>query len=177
VSIEQILAAKALGAPVAFENSIGIRFVLIPPGEFMMGSKDPADRVAQLCGQPKMFAGEHPRHKVTLTKAFYMSVHEVTQKHHETITRPKGDKNAWGLYDMHGNLSEWCADAYGPYPNESVSDPKGPTDGTARVVRGGAWHSGPGACRSAFRSGSDGRSYNIGLRVVCSVPTKPNERK
>ena len=98
VSIEQILAAKALGVPVAFENSIGIRFVLIPPGEFMMGSNDPADRVAQLCGQPKMFAGEHPRHKVTLTKAFYMSVHEVTQKHYETITGPKGDKNASRKY-------------------------------------------------------------------------------
>ena len=98
VSIEQILAAKALGAPVAFESSTGIRFVLIPPGEFMMGSKDPADRAAQLCDQPKMFGGEHPRHKVTLTKAFHMSVHEGTQKHYVTITRPKGDKNASRKY-------------------------------------------------------------------------------
>jgi len=95
VSIDQIMAAKALGAPVAFENSIGMRFVLIPAGDFMMGSKIPAEQVARLSSepniQPKRFAGEHPRRKVKLTGAFYMSIHEVTQKQYQAIAAAKDD--------------------------------------------------------------------------------------
>ena len=285
VSARQITAAKALAVPVAFENSVGMKFVLIPPGDFMMGSKDSPAQVAQLCAmpnaQPGWFYCEHPRHKVTLTKAYYMAIHELTQEIHEAPTSPKGGKkggkkkaareypdgfkgdsmpasniswrdidnlcktlskqdsrtyalpteaqweyacragtdtpfsfgatistdqanyhghyvydqgkkgknrdkplpvgslrpNAWGLYDMHGNVSEWCADRYGPYSSDAVSDPTGPTEGTDYVVRGGSWRSYPGACRSAFRSSDNSGSYNIGLRLICAIPTKSKNGK
>ena len=61
--------------------------------------------------------------------------------------------NAWGLYDMHGNVWEWCADWDGEYPSGAVTDPRGPSSGSSRVLRGGCWYGGPGDCRSASRAG------------------------
>ncbi len=79
--------------------------------------------------------------------------------------------NQWGLYDIHGNVWEWCLDWYGTYPG-TVSDPKGVTTGTGRVLRGGGWGYGAWACRVAFRYsiGSDcDFSYYLGFRVA--LPT------
>ena len=61
--------------------------------------------------------------------------------------------NPWGLYDLHGNVAEWCNDLYGEqyYRTSPASDPRGPAEGTRNVLRGGAWNSPADACRSARR--------------------------
>ena len=68
--------------------------------------------------------------------------------------------NAWGLYDMHGNVREWCLDRYQEdLGSSAVTDPKGPNSGSARVVRGGCWYNHARGCRSARRN-SCGPSYD-----------------
>jgi len=283
VSQAQIDEANRLGVPVAFTNGVGIKFVLIPPGKFMMGSRDSEAEVARRCMMPNAQAGwfydEHPRHEVTITSAFYMAVHEVTQAEYKAIPKPKDDNtqskdspdeflgenkpvvyvswqdaeefckalsrkeaesgrvyalpteaqweyacraggttpfsfgetvstdqanydgdytygdgikgenrgrtlrvgslpaNAWGLYDMHGNVSEWCADWYDEYHSLPASDPLGPDKSdppNQRDVRGGSWRSYPGACRSAcrLRGSFNAKSNNVGFRVCCALPAK-----
>ena len=68
-----------------------------------------------------------------------------------TTTVGSYQPNAWGFYDMHGNVWEWCRDWYGTYPTGSVSDPQGPASGSIRVLRGGGWRTPRQDCRSASR--------------------------
>jgi sulfatase modifying factor 1 len=76
--------------------------------------------------------------------------------------------NPWGIFDMHGNLWEWCEDWMGPYPSGDATDPSGPASGAYRVIRGGCWNDAALRCRSAFRNdaGVDGRSDVVGFRIV-----------
>ena len=268
--------AKYLGMPVEMTNSIGVRLVLIPPGEFDMGSTE--TEVAQIREEAQaakmpsehidlLLPAEAPRHRVRITKPFWLARHEVTrgqfrwfveergyrtdaerdgrgglglvngrwrldpemvwnrdlgveqadnhpvanvswndvtafcawlsEKEGEPSCLPTeaqweyacragtatrwypgddqgtllehawfkanaGDRthavgqkapNAWGLYDMHGNVVEWCQDWWGDrYDATSPSeDPSGASGGSLRVSRGGNWADLPLYCRASFR--------------------------
>lgn len=85
-------------------------------------------------------------------------------------THPVAQKkpNEWGLYDMHGNVWEWCQDWFGDYPSGHVADPDGPSSGSFRVRRGGSWFSYAGVCRSASRHDGTpgGRGGHLGFRLA-----------
>ena len=89
---------------------------------------------------------------------------DAGQKYAHTVGQKK--PNPWGLYDMHGNVFEWCQDWYGDYPSGSVTDPTGPASGDSRVLRGGSFSHHSSGVRSAnhFDLRPDYRSTNLGFR-------------
>ncbi len=89
-------------------------------------------------------------------------------------THPVGMKkpNAWGLFDMHGNVREWCCDGHSDYGSDAVTDPQGPSGTSGRVFRGGGWVDSAGDCRSARRLRRDPsyRIHYLGFRLALSPP-------
>ena len=246
--------ARRLGKPVEFTNSIGMKFRLIPPGEFLMGE---ADGTAQ-------DDDEKPQHLVRISQPYYLGVYPVTQAEYAAVLKtnpshfkgndrlpvenvswddtqgflktlmqresgttyrlpreaeweyacragtttpywfgsalngkqdncdgnyPHGTSekgpylrktsvvgqypaNPFGLYDLHGNVWEWCQDGKRDYGSELVVDPMGPdSPGSLRCLRGGSWYGSAVYCRSARRH-VDAPAYRnnySGFRVLLGV--------
>ncbi len=96
--------------------------------------------------------------------------HDANIESEKTLPVGLFNPNGWGLYEMHGNVWEWCADWFGDYSIKSQTNPQGPSNGSERVLRGGCWNRYADYCRSANRDNSapDDRFRSVGFRLISS---------
>jgi len=121
-------------------------------------------------GSDTDFANGNSHDAMAWTRSNSNSTHPVAEK----------KANNWGLYDMHGNVKEWCEDRYGNSPSVNVTDPAGISHSTARVVRGGSWGNSPWRCESGTRERENPniRICTTGFRLVMTdVAPEKNEGK
>jgi eukaryotic-like serine/threonine-protein kinase len=140
----------------------------IPAGyDYRLPTEAEFEYVARAGATTRYFFGDDPSGMQLGDYAWY-------DKNSQKTTHPVGEKkpNQFGLYDIHGNVGEWCLDWYsGFYPGGNVSHPTGPSRGDGRVFRGGGWDYDASSCRSAYReyiSPVQTRSY-LGFRIVLAA--------
>ncbi len=144
---------------VEFTKALSASF----PGQFRLPTEAEWEYACRAGSSTRYPWGDEPKLSEIEKRGWFNSRAEATP-------HPVGRKlpNDWGLFDMHGNVWEWCLDGLRAYESTSTTDPKGPLDGESRVIRGGSWFNEPEALRSAnrHRHPPDSRQTNNGFRVV-----------
>jgi len=137
-------------------------------GTFRLPTEAEWEYAARAGSTTRFGFGDDPEYGALLQHGWFYSRAEG-RSHNVGLKKP----NAWGLFDMHGNVWEWCSDWFAPYANDlAVTNPQGPALGTHRVIRGGSWFNEPEALRSAnrHRHDPDSRQTNLGLRLIWVLP-------
>ncbi len=141
------------------------------------GTNTPFNMEKSLSADDANFYGHYP-YEIE-ENYFNDSVLEARPGEYRETTLSVGsfEPNAWGLYDCHGNVNEWCWDYYGEYDTAQTNNPTGAESGTCHIYRGGGWNDFAKNMRSAYRAAgqADMKSYNIGIRLVRNADDSFNE--